>query len=159
MQRVGQMGERFHSQVGCVPRWICPHANNMTSEPIRDPVTDHLLTPANAALLIIDYQPPQVDHIGSTDRQLLLDNIVRVARLGVTYGLPVVLSTVNVATGVSSPTIPELKKVLAQSEELGRTTINALSCELQRDWSRTTTAQPFREIVFGPPMARAAKAA
>ena len=29
----------------------------MTSAPVRDPLADHLLTPQNAALLLIDYQP------------------------------------------------------------------------------------------------------
>ncbi len=29
----------------------------MSSEPIRDPVKDHLLTPKNSAFVIIDYQP------------------------------------------------------------------------------------------------------
>jgi len=29
----------------------------MSSEPIRDPVKDHLLTPQNWAFVIIDYQP------------------------------------------------------------------------------------------------------
>jgi len=29
----------------------------MTSEKIRDPVADHLLTPQNCALAIVDYQP------------------------------------------------------------------------------------------------------
>jgi hypothetical protein len=33
----------------------------MTSEKIRDPVTDHLLTPQNCALAIVDYQPVQVN--------------------------------------------------------------------------------------------------
>jgi hypothetical protein len=32
----------------------------MTSETIRDPVKDQLLTPQNSALIIIDYQPVQV---------------------------------------------------------------------------------------------------
>ena len=32
----------------------------MTSEPIRDPRADHLLTPQNCALVIIDYQPVQI---------------------------------------------------------------------------------------------------
>ena len=31
----------------------------MTSQPVRDQVEDHLLTLKNAALLILDYQPPQ----------------------------------------------------------------------------------------------------
>jgi hypothetical protein len=32
----------------------------MTSAPVRDPLADHLLTPQNAALLVIDYQPSQL---------------------------------------------------------------------------------------------------
>ncbi|RQT82210.1 hydrolase, partial [Burkholderia cepacia] len=31
----------------------------MASEPIRDPANDHLLTPQNAAFIVIDYQPVQ----------------------------------------------------------------------------------------------------
>ena len=32
----------------------------MTSAPVRDPLADHLITPQNAALLLIDYQPSQL---------------------------------------------------------------------------------------------------
>jgi hypothetical protein len=31
----------------------------MTSQPIRDPLADHLITPQNATLVLIDYQPSQ----------------------------------------------------------------------------------------------------
>jgi hypothetical protein len=54
----------------------------MTSETIRDPVKDQLLTPQNSALLIIDYEPVQVNSIVSMDRQKLIDNIVAVAKAG-----------------------------------------------------------------------------
>ena len=53
----------------------------MVSEPRRDPATDHLLTPQNAALVVIDYQPSQVQTVASMDRGLLVNNIVSVARL------------------------------------------------------------------------------
>ena len=86
----------------------------MTSEPIRDPVTDDLLTPQNAALVVIDYQPSQVGTVRSIDHELLVDNIVSVARLARTFDLPVVLSTINVANG-QGPTIPELRAVLSDS--------------------------------------------
>ena len=69
----------------------------MTSETIRDPQQDHLLTPQNAALIIIDYQPVQVNSIGSMDRQLLVNNIVGTAKAAVAYQLPIVHSTVNAA--------------------------------------------------------------
>ena len=52
----------------------------MASEPIRDPKSDHLLTPENSAFVIIDYQPVQVNSIASMDRQLLVNNIVGTAK-------------------------------------------------------------------------------
>jgi nicotinamidase-related amidase len=96
----------------------------MTSEPARDPLTDHLLTPQNSALVVIDYQPSQLQAVTSIDHDLLVDNIVSVARLATTFDLPVVLSTVNVANG-QEPTIPELRAALADSTEIDRTQINA----------------------------------
>ena len=97
----------------------------MTSEPIRDPLIDHLLTPQNSALVVIDYQPDQFKVVGSMDRDLLVQNIVSVARTARAFGLPIVLSTVGVAANGREPTIPELKEVLANSSEIDRTTINA----------------------------------
>ena len=96
----------------------------MTSEPIRDPFTDQLLTPQNAALVVIDYQPSQIQSVRSIDHDLLVDNIVSVARLAETFHLSVVLSTVNVAHG-QGPTVPELKAVLSEHKEIDRTTINS----------------------------------
>ncbi len=97
----------------------------MTSEPMRDPLTDSLLTPANSALVVIDYQPSQIKTVTSTDTELLIRNIVTVAQLAKTYRLPIVLSTVNVAANGQSPTIPELKEVLFDDVEIDRTQINA----------------------------------
>lgn len=97
----------------------------MTSEPMRDPLTDNLLTPANSALVVIDYQPTQIQAVTSMDHDLLTRNIVSVARLAKTYGLPIVLSTVNVAANGQPPTIPELREVLSDSIEIDRTQINA----------------------------------
>lgn len=97
----------------------------MASEPIRDPIKDELLTPQNAALVIIDYQPVQVNSIASMDRQLLVDNIVGTAKAGLAYGLPIVHSTVNVKTGLNKPPIPQLRKVLDKLPTYDRTSINS----------------------------------
>src|SRR6266436_8887750 len=78
----------------------------MASEPIRDPAKDHLLTPKNSALIIIDYQPAQVNSIASMDRQRLIDNIVGVAKTGRAFGLPIVHSTINLKTSINKPPIP-----------------------------------------------------
>jgi nicotinamidase-related amidase len=88
-------------------------------------MNDHLLTPKNAALVIIDYQSTQFADIASMDLQLLADNIVRVAKIGKVFGLPIVLSTVNVKARNLKPTIPPLKEVLSDLKEIDRTNINA----------------------------------
>lgn len=97
----------------------------MSSLSIRDQLNDHLLTPQNAAVLIIDFQPIQVYSINSMNRAELVRNISIVARLAVSYNMPLVLSTVNVKTGINSETIPQLRQVLKDVPSYDRTTINA----------------------------------
>ena len=92
---------------------------------IRDPFADQLLTPKNSALIIIDYQPIAVGSIQSMDRQLLVDNIVRVAKTAKAYGLPIIVSTTGVKTVGNKPTIPELQAVLGNVTAIDRTTLNA----------------------------------
>jgi nicotinamidase-related amidase len=97
----------------------------MTSAPIRDPLSDHLLTPENAAFLFIDYQPSQLAGVRSMDQALLLSNAVSTVRTIKAFGVPVVHSTVNVAIGRGGPTLPELAGLLAGDKPLDRTTVNS----------------------------------
>lgn len=97
----------------------------MTSEPIRDPLKDHLLTPHNSAFIIIDYQPIQVSSIRSMDQKELVFNIVHTAKAAVNYNLPIVHSTVNVTTGKNKPPIQPLMDVLGTYPTYDRTTINS----------------------------------
>jgi nicotinamidase-related amidase len=92
---------------------------------IRDPKSDHLLTPQNAALLIIDYQPTQVSSLASRDKRQLLANVVATAKVAQLFGLPIVLSTVNVENGVNPPTVHQLTEVLQDCKAIDRTAINA----------------------------------
>jgi nicotinamidase-related amidase len=96
----------------------------MSSEPMRDPRTDTLLTPANSTLVVIDYQPNQIRTVRSMDVELLERNIVSVARLGKAYGLPIVLSTVN-ADAAQGHTLTAIKDVLSDNAEIDRTQINS----------------------------------
>lgn len=97
----------------------------MSSFPIRDQKNDHLLTPENAVLLVIDYQPIQITSINSMDKRDLIMNMGTLAELAIAYKLPVILSTVNVATGVNKDTIPQLKSKLGNITSYDRTSINA----------------------------------
>ena len=95
----------------------------MNSQPIRDPVTDHLLTPQNAASIIVDFQPVQIASVAAMDRRVLIHNIVAVTRTAELYGLPVVLSTVNAK--INQPMIPQLQEIFPKIEPLDRTSINS----------------------------------
>jgi nicotinamidase-related amidase len=97
----------------------------MTSEARRDPYSDHLLTPENSAFIIIDYQPIQVASIRSIDQKELVFNIVATAKAAVNYDLPIVHSTVNVASGRNKPPIPEIQAVLGHLRTYDRTSINS----------------------------------
>jgi len=97
----------------------------MTSAPVRDPLADHLLTPENSAFLLIDYQPSQLAGVHSMDQALLVKNAVSTVRTIKAFGIPVVHSTINVATGRGQPTLPELAALLEDDKPLDRTTTNS----------------------------------
>jgi nicotinamidase-related amidase len=97
----------------------------MTSAPVRDPLSDHLITPQNSALLLIDYQPSQLAGVRSMDRDLLVENAVSTVKTVKTFEIPVVHSTINVATGRGKPTLPELAGLLQDDKPLDRTTTNS----------------------------------
>jgi nicotinamidase-related amidase len=100
-------------------------ASLMASLPARDPVADHLLTPKNAALVVIDYQPSQFAAVHSIDRDLLLENIVSTVKTAKAFELPVVHSTINVSTGRGQPTVPRLAELLEDDPPIDRTSTNA----------------------------------
>lgn len=116
----------------------------MSSEPVRDALTDPLLTPQNSALIVVDFQPNQVQAVASIDHDLLTRNIVTVAQIAKTFGLPIVLSTINVANG-AAPTIPELKEVLSDSIEIDRTQINSWE---DVDFRRAVRATGRRKLIM-----------
>ncbi|HJY66960.1 MAG TPA: isochorismatase family protein, partial [Streptosporangiaceae bacterium] len=73
----------------------------------------------------IDYQPQQLVAVQSMDRALLVKNAVSTVRTIKTFAVPVVHSTINVATGRGKPTLPELASLLEDDKPLDRTTTNS----------------------------------
>lgn len=117
----------------------------MASNEIRDPKNDHLLTPENATLIIIDYQPVQVNSIASMDRQLLLNNIAGTAQAAKLFKMPIVLSTVNVQTGHNKETVPQLKKHLEGILSYDRTTINSWE---DKEFVEAVKATGRKKLIF-----------
>jgi nicotinamidase-related amidase len=117
----------------------------MSSAPVRDPLADHLITPQNAALILIDYQPSQFAAVRSMDPDLLLENIVSTVKLANLFDVPIVHSTVNVASGRGGPTVPELAELLEHAPPIDRTTLNAWE---DVDFLDAVRATGRRKLIF-----------
>jgi nicotinamidase-related amidase len=116
----------------------------MSSYPtVRDPKKDHLLTPQNSALVIIDYQPIQVGSINTMPRDLLITNMVALAQLATGFKIPVVLSTVN---GPRGDTIKVLREALPPgTKTIDRTSINAWE---DRDFVEAVKATGRKKLIM-----------
>ncbi|MEM7337216.1 MAG: hydrolase [Actinomycetota bacterium] len=104
----------------------------------RDPKTDHLLSPENSALILIDYQPGLIDGTNSIDRDVLINNAVAMAKTGVMYDLPIILSTIAVSSGYQDDTIPEIRNVLRDAVPIDRQRVNAWEDEAFQDAVKAT---------------------
>jgi nicotinamidase-related amidase len=92
--------------------------------PVRDPEKDNLLSPQNAVLAMIDYQPEQYAGVSSMDRTELLANVTLLGQVATAFELPVVLSTVYVRHGMRG-TNAELREALPGVPEIDRTSMNS----------------------------------
>jgi nicotinamidase-related amidase len=92
--------------------------------PVRDPKNDALITPENAVIAFIDYQPEQYAGVHSMAPDELLANVTMLGRVATVFEVPVVLSTVYVRHGMQG-TNQELRDALPGAPEIDRTTMNA----------------------------------
>ncbi len=116
----------------------------MASAPVRDQFGDHLITPQNAALVLIDYQPSQFATVRSIDTDLLLKNAVSTVKAVRAFDVPIVHSTVNVANGQGT-TVPELAELLGDSPPIDRTSVNSWE---DVDFLEAVRATGRRKLIF-----------
>lgn len=83
-----------------------------------------LLTPQNAALALIDYQPAMVFGVQSHDRMLITLNAVTLAKAAKLFKIPTVLSTIA-KDSFSGEFAPEITSVFPGQKIIDRTAINA----------------------------------
>ena len=119
-------------------------------EPIRDPVNDHLLTPENCALVLIDYQPEQYLTITSTTKEEINLNVVALCKLARAYDIPVIVSTVAVDMGVNEGTDAEIMAELPGVPEIDRTGVNSWEMLISAPQSRRRAARISSWPVCGP---------
>lgn len=101
------------------------HHGEDQPEPIRDQEGDHLLTPQNCVVVLIDYQPEQYSSITSSTKEEIDLNVIALARFARLYDVPLVLSTVGVDLGVNQGTSRAILDELPGVSEIDRTGVNA----------------------------------
>ena len=92
----------------------------------------HLLEPKDCALLLVDQQAGLAFGVGSIDRQVLLNNVVALAKTATVFGLPVVAST-SATKVYSGPLMPASKSALPGIEPIDRRSMNVWEDDKARE--------------------------
>lgn len=83
-----------------------------------------MLTPADSALALIDYQPAMFSGVNSHDRTTIVQNVQIIAKAARLFKVPTILSTVA-ARSFSGAMISEVTDIFPGQETIDRTSINA----------------------------------
>ncbi|MGI9301105.1 MAG: isochorismatase family protein, partial [Gammaproteobacteria bacterium] len=104
---------------------VAQYPDGYQGTPHRAPDEDPFLSPSNAALILIDYQPHILMGVKSIDHDELINNTTALVKSAVHFGLPIVLSHVGVGLNGSQPFIEELKDLAPDAIVIDRTNVNA----------------------------------
>jgi nicotinamidase-related amidase len=105
-----------------------------------------LLEPAQCALLLIDHQAGLAFGVGSSDRQVLVNNTVALARTARVFEMPVIVST-SATKVYSGPLMPPIQAAVPDSQSLERRTMNLWEDEAVHE--AVTATQRRRLLVSG----------
>jgi len=83
---------------------------------------DALLTPERSVLLLIDHQPFQFSNLHSHDPQLVINNVVGLAKAAKAFNIPTILTTVTEERG--GFLLKQLQDVYPTQKPINRTFIN-----------------------------------
>ncbi|MEM9670505.1 MAG: hydrolase [Pseudomonadota bacterium] len=103
-----------------------------------------MLSPENAALALIDYQPAMYQGVQSHDRLSVMHNVQTLARTAKLFNLPTVLTTVA-KDSFSGPFMPEVTALFPDKEVVDRTSINSW---LDRNFQKAIEATGRKKIIL-----------
>jgi nicotinamidase-related amidase len=99
-------------------------AASVASAGTKDGASAKLLTPQNAALILIDHQPQMAFATHSIDTGALVNNVTGLAKAAKVFGVPTILTTVA-AKSFSGPLFPSVQAVFPEQTPIDRTTMNS----------------------------------
>jgi nicotinamidase-related amidase len=95
-----------------------------------------LLTPDNCALILIDHQPFQVAGLRSHDPQMMINNVVGLAKSAKVFGIPTLFTTVLERQG--GYLLKPLQAVFPDQKPIDRTFINTWEDKRVVEWVEKT---------------------
>ncbi|ADB15678.1 isochorismatase hydrolase [Pirellula staleyi DSM 6068] len=99
---------------------------------------DGLITADNSVLVMIDHQPQMAFGVGSgIDRQLLMNNVLLLAKGAKLFDVPTILTTVETES-FSGPMWPQLLDVFPQQQPIERTGMNSWDTAAFREAVKAT---------------------
>ena len=105
-----------------------------------------LIQPAQCALLLVDQQAGLAFGVGSSDRQVLLNNVVALAKTAHAFGIPVVAST-SASKVYSGPLMPAIQAALPGVKSIERRNMNVWEDDVAR--TAVLNTQRRRLLVSG----------
>ena len=87
-----------------------------------------LLTPEESVLVLIDHQPFQFANLHSHEPQMIVNNVIALAKGAKAFGVPTILTTINASTG--GALLPGIQDVFPEQTPIDRTMINTWQDEL-----------------------------
>lgn len=104
---------------------VATYPEDYQGTPHRSPDEDPFLSPSNAALILIDYQPPILQGVRNIDHEELINNTTGLIKTAVIYDLPIIFSHVAVGLNGYDPMIEELRNLAPDAVFIDRTNVNA----------------------------------
>lgn len=101
------------------------YPENYQGTPHRATDEDPFISPSNAALVLIDYQPHILMGVKNIDHKALINNTIGLIKSAVHFNLPIIFSHVGVGLNGSQPFLSELKKWAPNAIIIDRTNVNA----------------------------------
>lgn len=104
---------------------VASYPDGYQGTPHRPADEDPFLSPSNAALILIDYQPPILAGVRSIDHEELINNTTGLIKTAVIYDIPIIFSHVAVGLNGYDPMIEELRQLAPDAVFVDRTNVNA----------------------------------
>ena len=104
---------------------VATYPSGYQGTPHRAANEDPFLSPANSALILIDYQPPILQGVRNIDHEDLINNTTGLIKTAMIFDIPIIFSHVAVGLNGYTPMIEELRQLAPNAVFIDRTNVNA----------------------------------